>query len=150
MRQELPVFIKYITFTVFTQPVIDTVAFRRELEMQWLDQYKAYFFVPSSPEDRQSEVGRSLNSEVTQGSWFLLSTSAIISPMLLLIHWIKANSPVPHMHLAHKGEGKWGRGVKQVPLEEVIWELYAGLLLTFPWRQFSHLVMPSHKENWKI
>ena len=33
MRQELPVFIKYITFTVFTQPVIDMVAFRRELEM---------------------------------------------------------------------------------------------------------------------
>lgn len=85
MRQELPVFIKYITLTISTQPVIDVVAFRRELETQWLSQYKAYFFVPSSSEeDRHSEVGRSLNSEVTQGSWFLLSTCPIISPVLLL------------------------------------------------------------------
>ena len=78
MRQELPVFIKYITFTVFTQPVIDMVAFRRELEMQWLDQYKAYFFVPSSPEDRQSEVGRllSLKSPRDPGSFSLPAQSS--------------------------------------------------------------------------
>ena len=86
MRQEFPIFLKYITFTVFTQPVIDMVAFRRELEMQWLNQYKVYFFVPSSPEeDRQSGVGRSLNSVKSPRDPGCFSPAAQSSLSMLLL-----------------------------------------------------------------